>query len=166
MPARKRRLTTYAVGVAGSREPLTRTVHVTALNQTGGFLSDLVSSDLAVEESGGARTIVGVARATEPVSIALLTEGALVRTIQVGTALGAFVRRMPERSVFALYDLDGNRRTEDSADKGAVERALPRRRRERSAAREVLHAPRHRESPGANALVHLVIRVARLERDR
>jgi hypothetical protein len=113
-----------AVGVAGSLEPLTRTVHVTALNRAGEVLPDLVPGDLAVEESGGARTVVGVARATEPVSIALLTEGALVRTPQVGMALGAFVRRMPDRSEFALYDLDGNRRTAASADKEAVVRAV------------------------------------------
>jgi hypothetical protein len=112
------------VGVAGSLEPLTRIVHVIARNRAGGFLPDLVPGDLTVEEGGGARTIVGVARATDPVSIALLTEGALVRRSQVGMALGAFVRRMPDGSVFALYDLDGNRQTADSADKEAVVRAV------------------------------------------
>lgn len=93
------------VAAPGPGQPLLRTLYVTVTDAAGTPVTDLAAEDFTVREAGHKREVVGIERATDPVSIALLVDDSQASDPylhDVRDGLLAFVRKLYVRHELAL----------------------------------------------------------------
>src|SRR3954471_8418035 len=80
----------------------TRHIYISALDKKGAPVMDLTDKEISIREDGTERPIVGVQRATAPLTIALLVDdsGPGLRFIRVG--VGSFIQRLGGLAEIAL----------------------------------------------------------------
>jgi Ca-activated chloride channel family protein len=91
-------LTLAAVGLvsplnARARQGADRTIYVSVMTNQGAPVPDMTAADFVVKEDGATREVAGVARATEPISYAVLvdtTSKATANIIQIREAIKDF----------------------------------------------------------------------------
>lgn len=85
-----------------AREPITRTVYVTAENSNGQPVTDLTAKDFRLRENGRDREVTAVEPATERMRIAVMVEELLTPTGGVRQGVFEFAKAMVTRAEIAL----------------------------------------------------------------
>lgn len=95
-------LTTTAPGARTVREPITRTVYVTVLDNDGQPATDLTPRDFRLREGNRDREITSVEPASDRMRIAVMVEELLTPTGGVRQGMGEFMQAMVTRAEIAL----------------------------------------------------------------
>src|SRR5690606_26831615 len=95
-------LLTTAPGARTVREPITRTVYVTVLDNDGQPATDLTPKDFRLREGNRDREITSVEPATDRMRIAVMVEELLTPTGGVRQGMGEFMQAMITRAEISL----------------------------------------------------------------
>jgi len=95
-------LTTTAPGARTVREPITRTVYVTVVDNDGQPATDLTPKDFRLREGNRDREITSVEPATDRMRIAVMVEELLTPTGGVRQGMGEFMQAMITRAEISL----------------------------------------------------------------
>lgn len=95
-------LTTTAPGARTVREPITRTVYVTVVDNDGQPATDLTPKDFRLREGNRDREISSVEPATDRMRIAVMVEELLTPTGGVRQGMGEFMQAMITRAEISL----------------------------------------------------------------
>lgn len=94
--------TASAPGARTAREPITRSVYVTVLDNEGQPVADLAPKDFRLRENNRDREITSVEPATDRMRIAVMVEELLTPTGGVRQGMGEFMQAMITRAEMAL----------------------------------------------------------------
>ena len=109
---------------ASAADPITRTVHVTAIDRQGVPVLDLAASDFVVKENGKEREVVRASLASAPMQVALLIDDNGTGLFR--SAASSFVQRLLGRAVFSISVITGQtmRLVDYTADTAKLQAAL------------------------------------------